>query len=238
MYLPFTLSVAPTDRLGFSVEVPYVYQSNSAVNTGVLLGSGGQMAGMRKQTAAMGGPQSGNGSGSGPMSSAKPDNYGRSASGVGDVTAKAGYVLVQEGETLPRIRPYLFVKFPTGDKDRALGTGAFDEGAAVEFFKQLGNWYNFAEIGYTFQGNSSVLPLKDYLSFNAGTGYAVTDKLLPMLIVKTSTAPVSGGSDLLETRLKIRYLATSNTGIDAYAGKGWTRNSPDFTSGLSFNYDF
>lgn len=240
VYLPFTLTVAPTERLGFSVEVPYVYQSNSAVNTGVLLGSGGQMAGMRKQTAAMGGPQSGsgNGGGSGSMSSANPQNYDRSASGVGDVTARAGYVLFEEGESMPRIRPYLFVKFPTGDEYRALGTGAFDEGAAVELFKQLGNWYSFAELGYTFQGNSSLLPLKDYVSFNAGTGYAIGEKWLPMLIVKTSSAPVSGVSALIETRLKLKYLATSNTGIEAYAGKGWTSGSPDFTGGLSVSYDF
>lgn len=240
VFLPFTLTVAPTERLGFSLEVPYVYQSNSAVNTGVLLGSGGQMAGMRKQPPAkggsMGGASSGNGSGS--MSSAAPENYGRSASGVGDVTAKAGYVLVEEGEAMPRIRPYLFVKFPTGDKDRALGTGSFDEGAAVEFFKQLGNWYSFAEVGYTFQGSSSVLPLKDYVSFNAGTGYAISEKLLPMLIVKTSSTPISGGRELLETRLKLKYLATTNTGIEAYVGKGWTRSSPDFTSGVSITYDF
>ena len=240
LYLPFTLTVAPTERLGFSLEVPYVYQSNSAVNTGVLLGSGGQMAGMRKQPSAMGGTMSGSpsGSGSGSMSSANPENYGRSASGVGDVTAKAGYVLLEEGELVPRVRPYLFVKFPTGDKDRALGTGSFDEGAAIEFFKQLDNWYSFAELGYTFQGNSSVLPLKNYVSFNAGTGHAIGEKLLPMLIVKTSSAPVSGGSALLETRLKLKYLATTKTGIEVYAGKGWTRNSPDFTSGVSISYDF
>ncbi|WP_136513308.1 transporter [Geomonas edaphica] len=240
LYVPFTLTVAPTERLGFSLEVPYVYQSNSSVNTGVLLGSSGQVGGMRKETAAMSGSMGGSssGSGGGSMSSATPDNYGRSASGVGDVTAKAGYVLVEEGELMPRIRPYLSVKFPTGDKGSALGTGSFDEGAAVEFFKQLGNWYSFAELGYTFQGHSSVLPLKDYASFNAGTGYAVTEKLLPMLIVKTSSAPISGGSDLLETRLKLKYLATKNTGIEAYAGKGWTRSSPDFTSGVSITYDF
>lgn len=239
VYVPLTLAIAPTDRLGFAVEIPYVYQSNSAVNTGVLLGSGGRMTGMQKEVAAMNGPQMGGGSGGGgSMSSANPGNFGRSSSGLGDITAKGGYVLVQEGEVIPRIRPYLFVKFPTGDENQALGTGAFDEGVAVEFLKQIGNWYSFAEAGYTFQGSSSVLPLKDYFSFNAGTGYAINDKLLPMLIVKAAGAPLAGARDLLETRLKLKYLATEHTGFEAFVGKGWTRSSPDYGSGIAVIYDF
>ncbi|MBJ6750244.1 transporter [Geomonas anaerohicana] len=234
IYLPVTVALAATDRLGFSLEIPYVYQSNSAVNTGVLLGSGGHMAGMQKQVAAMSGQHGGSGS----MSTAKPDNYGRSSSGLGDITAKAGYVLVPEGELMPRIRPYLFVKIPTGDENKALGTGAFDEGGAVELFKQVDRWYSFVETGYTFQGKSSLLPLKDYLSFNAGTGYAVTDTLLPMLVVKTSTAPIEGSSTLVETRLKLKYLATGHTSIEGYLAKGWTRSSADYGSGIAVSYEF
>lgn len=235
VYLPVTLTVAPTERVAFAVEIPYVYQSNSAVNTGVLLGSGGMRAGMRK-TAAMSAPHMGGASG--PMSSANPGNYGHSSSGVGDITAKAGYVLVREGEAIPTIRPYLFVKFPTGDQDRALGTGAFDEGVAVEFLKQFGDWYTFVETGYTFQGNSSRLPLKDYFSFEAGIGRALGEKLLPMLVVKAAGAPMAGTDERLETRLKLKYLATERTGLEAYLGKGWTDSSPDYGGGIAVSYDF
>ncbi|WP_236026095.1 transporter [Geomonas azotofigens] len=234
VYLPLTVGVAATDRLGFSVEIPYVYQSNSAVNTGVILGSGGQRAGMQKEVAAMNGGHGGSGS----MSTAPSGSYGGSASGLGDITAKAGYVLVPEGEFMPRIRPYLFVKFPTGDENKALGTGAFDEGGAVEIFKQLGNWYTFAEAGYTLQGRSSVLPLKDYCSVNAGAGYAVTEALLPMLVVKTSSAPIEGASQLVETRIKLKYLVTGKTSLEGYLAKGWTRSSADFGSGIAVSYDF
>ncbi|QXE91984.1 transporter [Geomonas subterranea] len=234
IYLPVTVSVAATERLGFSLEIPYVYQSNSAVNTGVLLGSGGQMAGMQKETAAMSGQHGGSGS----MSSAKPGSYSRSARGLGDVTAKAGYVLVPEGDIMPRIRPYLFVKFPTGDESRALGTGAFDQGGAVEFFKQVERWYSFVETGYTVQGHSPVLPLKDYFSFNAGTGYAITETLLPMVVLKTSTAPIEGASALVDTRIKLKYLVTGRTSIEGYLAKGWTRSSADYGSGLAVSYDF
>lgn len=234
VYLPFTVAVYPTERLGFSLEIPYVYQSSSAVNTGVFLGAGGQMMRVRKQVAAM----TGSAMGAGLMSSATAADSDRSQGGLGDVTAKGGYVLVPEGDLMPRIRPYVFVKFPTADRDKALGTGAFDEGFAVEFSKWLGGWYSFAEAGYTFQGKSPTLALKNYLSYNAGAGYLLGEKFLPMLIIKGSGAPIEGSADLLEVRLKLKYQATARTGIDGYFAKGITTNSPEYGSGLAIFYDF
>lgn len=241
IYVPFTLAVYPSERLGFLLEIPYVYQSSSAVNTGILLGpGGGQMTGMRKEAAAMPGsggamPGTGGGSGGGTSSSSTAS---KSRQGVGDLTLKAGYVLVPEGESVPRVRPYLFVKVPTADRDQMLGTGEFDEGVAVEFTKQHGNWYSFAEAGYTFQGNSPVLDLKDYFSFNAGTGYLLGERYLPMLIVKASSAPIAGASDLVDLRLKLKYLAGAKTGIEGYVAKGVTRSTPDYGGGLAVYYDF
>ena len=255
IYLPVTLAIYPTQRLGFSLEIPYVYQSSSAVNTTVFTGSGARiMAGMRKQAAAMTGSPGGSGpagggtqgppgtsgmSGTpGSMSTATTARSNESHGGLGDITAKAGYVLVPEGDLVPRVRPYVFVKFPTADRDNALGTGEFDEGFAVEFSKLLGNWYFFAEAGYTFQGTSPLLPLKDYLSYSAGTGYIVGERFLPMFVLKGSGAPVEGADDLLEMRIKLKYLATSQTGIEGYVAKGVTRSTPDYGSGLAIFYDF
>ena len=251
IYLPVTFAVYPTQRLGFSVEIPYVYQSSSAVNTTVFTGSGSRMAGMRKQGAAMTGTPGGSGPTGGvtpgtpgmpgtpgSMSTAAAARSNESHGGLGDITAKAGYVLVPEGDLVPRVRPYVFVKFPTADRDNALGTGEFDEGFAVELSKLLGNWYCFAEAGYTFQGTSPLLPLKDYLSYNAGTGYIIGERFLPMFVLKGSEAPVEGASDLLEMRIKLKYLATSQTGIEGYVAKGVTRSTPDYGSGLAIFYDF
>lgn len=242
IYVPFTLAVYPSDRLGFMLEIPYVYQSSSAVNTGVLLGpGGGQMTGMRKEAAAMpgsGGTMPGTGGGSGGGTSSGSTVSNKSRQGVGDLTLKGGYVLVQEGEYVPRVRPYLFVKFPTADRDQMLGTGEFDEGFAVEFSKQYGNWYSFAEGGYTFQGTSAVLPLKDYFSFNAGTGYQLGERFLPMMLIKSTGAPIAGASDLLELRLKLKMLVGAKSGIDGYVAKGITRSSPDYGVGLAIYHDF
>lgn len=183
-------------------------------------------------------PSMSGGMGNGATSSGSGTDATGAQNGIGDITAKAGYVLVPEGELMPKVRPYFTLKFPTADSSRALGTGAFDEGGVVELSKWLGNWYCFAEGGYVFQGKSSVLPVQDYFSYDAGAGYLVKERVLPMLIVKGSTPPVQGSSSLLELRLKLKYRLASSSFLEGYLSKGMTTNSPDYGSGLAVSYEF
>lgn len=241
IFVPFTVAVYPTERLDFSLEIPFVYQSSSAVVAGAFMGMQRQSMGTGSPAvaAAMGGPGAGGGStGPGPRTTASASNIGNAQSGLGDLTFKAGYIVVPEGDHLPSIRPNLSVKIPTADKNKFLGTGAFDESIGVEFAKWFGDWLADGELGYTFQGKSSVLAVKDYFYYNGGIGYRLTERLRPMLILKGSTPTVEGASPLLETRLKVRYQITEHTGIDGYLSKGITAASPDYGTGLAVCFEF
>ena len=229
IYAPLTIIASPTSRLGFSLEIPFVYQSNGNVVSS--LGRGGMQGSRTTMLPTVG--MAGSGSGISPASSSN-----QSESGLGDITLKGGYILVHEKDSMPQIRPTVFVKFPTADKNKSLGTGAFDEGFAVEVSKWLGSWNPFAEAGYTIQGKSTQLTLRNYMSYNAGLGYQVTESFRPILLVKGTTSPADGASSLLEVRLKLKYQATTHTGIDGYVAKGVTTNSPDYGTGLSIYYDF
>lgn len=230
VYMPLTATVYPTARLDVSLEIPYVYQSSSAANVGIFRGSQGQTMGMQDIGVGTAG------TGSGMMTSPTAGGTHNTQSGLGDVVASAGYVLIPESKLMPQIRPSIFVKFPTADK--ALGTGEIDEGFAVALSKWLGDWYSFAEVGYTIQGASATLPLKDYLSYRAGTGYQVTDKLRPMLILKGATSPAESTTDLLEARLRLIYQASKRTVIEGYLARGLATSSPDYGAGLAIFYDF
>jgi hypothetical protein len=234
---PFTLMASPTHRLGLLLEIPFVYQSNGNVVSSI---SGGGMQSnknmMLSSPVGMGGMSGMSGSGNGVLSSSSSRN--QSQSGLGDITLKIGYVLVPEKDSIPQIRPTAFIKFPTADKNKSLGTGEFDEGFAVEISKWFGGWYPFAEAGYTVQGKSAQLSLKNYMTYNAGVGYQVADNFRPILLIRGTTPPADGASSLLEVRLKLKYQATKHTGIDGYFAKGITTNSPDYGTGLSVYYDF
>ncbi|MDD2582549.1 MAG: transporter [Desulfuromonadaceae bacterium] len=233
IFAPLTIMASPTDRLGLSLEIPYIYQSNGNVVSSI---ASGGMQGSKTTMLTAVGMNGTSGSGSGMSSSSSSTS--QSESGLGDITLRVGYVLVPEKGSMPQIRPMAYVKFPTADKNRSLGTGEFDEGAAVEISKWIGNWNPFAEAGYTVQGKSAQLALKNYISYDAGVGYQVADNFRPILLVKGGTSPADGASSLLEVRLKLKYQATNHTGIEGYAAKGITTNSPDYGAGLAVFYDF
>lgn len=237
IYIPFTVAYYPTDRINLSVEIPYVYQSNGNVISGVY---SGRRWGKTMQLPAANGPggTGGMGAGNGGMGGQATVNSQQAQNGLGDITVKGGYVLVVEKEFMPQIRPNAFVKFPTADKDRALGTGEFDEGFAVELSKWLGDWNTFAEVGYTIQGKTADLPLRNMMTYNAGVAWQVSDRFRPILFIKGATPPADNSGSLLEVRMKLKYQASAHTGIEVYAAKGVTDNSPDYGSGLAVFYDF
>jgi hypothetical protein len=183
----------------------------------------------------MGAP--GSGAGMGGSGTTTNRDTSRAQSGLGDITLRAGYVLMAEGDAMPQIRPNLAIKAPTADKDRGLGTGKFDEGLAVEFSKWFGDWQAAIEPGYTIQGKADGLSLKNYFSCNGGIGYQLTEKLMPALIIKSSSPLVAGGTALVEGRLKLSYQATQKVGIEFYAAKGITSSTPDYSTGLTVFYD-
>lgn len=232
VFIPFTAAVHPSERLDFFVEIPIIYQSNNNVVS--RLGSG-----IHSGQFAMGSSVASPVEGSGMMGgSSGMGNGGMGQGGIGDITVKAGYVLVPEKERVPQIRPNVFVKFPTADKSKSLGTGAYDGGFALEFLKWLDSWIAYAETGYAIQGKSSAIALKNYLYYTIGAGYQVTDNFRPMFILKGSTAPVDGVDPLLEARVKLKYQVSQHTGIEGYLAKGITTSSPDYGTGLAVFYDF
>lgn len=235
IYAPLTIIASPTDRLGLLLEFPFIYQSNGNVVSSIA--RGGMQGSKTTMLPAFGmSGMSRSRSGSGISSSSVGTN--QSESGLGDLTLKVGYILFPEQDSMPQIRPMAFVKFPTADKNKSLGTGELDGGGAVEISKWLGSWNPFAEVGYTVQGKSGQLALRKYITYTAGVGYQVAVDFRPVLLIKGTTPPADGASSLLEVRLKLKYQATKHTGIVGYMAKGITTSSPDYGAGLSVFYDF
>ncbi len=239
VFLPFMVEVFPTERLDFSLEIPLIYQSSSAVVAGEFAGMrqgaalgtmGAAMRSMTAVTAAMTGP--------GPRTNASPFNVNDSQFGIGDLKLGAGYVLYTEEKYVPAIRPNFFLKIPTAEKDKFLGTGAFDGGVGVELTKWFGKWIADGDIGYVFQGNSSVVTVKDYMYYDISAGYQVSPNLRPIFLLKGSTPTVDGASALLEARLRVKYQISQHIGIDGYVSKGITTASPDYGTGVALFYYF
>ncbi len=219
MYAPFAVSVNPTERLNLSLEIPFIYQNNGNIVSGISIN--------KSQNAT---------TASAVTSSSTSAN--QEENGLGDIILRAGYTLVPDTDSTPQVHPTAFIKFPTADKNKSLGTGEYDEGFAVEISKWLGKWYSSVEAGYTVQGRSSQFALRNYLTYNAGIGYRISNDIFTSFLISGTSPPGDGTGSILEAQLKMQYQLTQHAALIGSAVKGISTYSPDYGTGLVICYSF
>ena len=232
VYVPLIASWYPDERFDISVEVPYIYQSNSQVTTSIFQTNAATSN--SKTLARRGGP--GGGITTGTTSST--NNSSSAVSGLGDIIVRAGYIMFFEKDYLPQVRTSLLVKTPTASVSDGLGTGEFDFGGGLDLNKWFGDLHLAGEALYNYQGKVDGFGLKNYVSYNGTVGYQVTRSIRPMLIIKGATAPSTYSDDLLEARVRLLWDLTSATTIDLFASRGISNSSPDYGGGIAAIYSF
>ncbi len=228
--IPLKLYWYPTDRLDFSLEIPYLYQSNSVTTP---FGTGRFKTAKMQQSGGVQGPKR-----NGSSTFASTFDVSRSQSGIGDLVLKGGYVVFQEEKFIPEIRPEVYVKVPTADKNKGLGTGEFDGGVGVTLTKWVDNWNGYFEGVYNLIGKSQDFSLKDFFSYEVGVGYQVTDRFLPSIALKGATNPEDGSEPPFEMRIKALYNVTGKLGVDGYLSKGFNDGTADYGAGAEISYNF
>jgi len=223
--IPLTFDWFPDRRLNLELTVPFVYQDTS--NTGYAATGGGMMM------AISGGRGMNRTSGSAAFSGDEKQ------SGLGDITLTGAYKVILDGKGTPDLGLTCYLKFPTADEDKGLGTGAFDWGPGLQLSKWLGDWQPFVEGRYVIQGSSAdEIGAKDYFLADAGVGYGWSDKLYTALFSRLGTAAFDGLDAPLDVRLKTVWKISDNNTTEVYLLKGVSDGSPDFGAGISFYVSF
>lgn len=225
---PLVIDWFPTERLDLELIVPFLYQRTT--NTGhAALGT--SMQSTAAKSVARGSMMNGTGGGGG---GAFGGDYG-----LGDITLTSGYSVMMDSDTSPQVRPTIYLKFPTADKNSGLGTGEFDFGAGVAVSKWLGNWRPFAEGRYVVQGgahdDSGAL---DFVTADAGIAYSWNERLLTSAYARFGSRLFDSLSPPLEARLKTVWHFGERTYAEAYALKGLSDGSPDYGGGVSVFREF
>lgn len=241
VYMPLIATWSPNGRFDIGMEIPVLYQNNANVTTDLY--RSGQQSSTAATTVAKGGP-GGSGMGlqqqgaGGPGGAATSGTSSSTVTGLGDIIMRLGVIALIEGESVPQIRPSLYVKFPTANSSDGLGTGEFDAGAGVEVTKWLGDLHLTGEGMYTWQGITEGFGLKNYFSYTGGVGYQLTEQLEPMVLVKGATPPSDYSSELLEVRARLIWTISSSTSLDLYGSHGIADSSPEYGGGIAVIYSF
>ncbi|WP_237560665.1 transporter [Geobacter anodireducens] len=230
--VPLIVDLYPTERLDLELIIPWVYQTNGDNAYGTVMP---YRQGYARGAATATGTRFQ--AGAGGSSGSTAGGSAGSASGLGDITLTAGYIIIPEGTVVPRVRPLIYLKFPTADENKGLGTGKFDAGGGLALDKWLGDWRPFGEAVWIVQGSSDLYATKDYLSYEAGLGRQFTPSLYAAILGRGATAPAEDSDAPFEGRLKGVY-AVGSMALEGYVAAGLSDASPDFAAGLTVFYDF
>ncbi|MBA4424016.1 MAG: hypothetical protein C0390_13120, partial [Syntrophus sp. (in: bacteria)] len=159
-------------------------------------------------------------------------------SGIGDINMTTGWTLLREGETTPKVRPTFYLKVPSGDLDRGLGTGTVEAGPGLSVSKWLGNVQLFGEGAYIFQNNKSDYPGRNYVSYLGGAGIQATERWFVSVLAKGSSARSEGAEAQTEGRLKVNFTHSRRLSWEIYGFTGFTNASPDIGGGMMMIYRF
>lgn len=223
--LPVLLAVNPTEAIDMTFELPMVFLTSKSGSGVVVTQSGGGGRGRRPSSATT-------------TTSTSTLSTTTTEAGLGDISFAAGWTALADGEQTPKIRPTLYLKAPTGDKNHGLGTGTFEGGPGVSVSKWLGDVQLFAEGAYIFQNSISDYQGKNYISYSAGGGVQATDRLFVSLFAKGSSARVDAGTAPVEGRVKVNFLQSRRISWELYALAGFTDASPAVGGGMLLMYQF
>lgn len=228
--MPLLVMANPMDDLDLTLELPLVYQ-NSRSGSGVMVTQSGRGSGS----------VSGRGRGMVGGSTATTTVTGGgtvSEAGVGDINLTVGWTMFQDEGNRPRIRSTLYLKAPSGDDSRGLGTGTFEGGPGLSVSKWLGDLQLFGDGAWILQESTATYQGKNYVAYSIGAGLQAMDRLFVSLYAKGSLRRVEGGSAPLEGRLKVNFLQSRRIAWEVYAATGFTDASPAVGGGMFVMYQF
>lgn len=157
-------------------------------------------------------------------------------SGLGDVTAAAGYTVFAGQKFLLDL--VANVKFGTADASKNLGTGENDYSAQVDGFYTLDKTTLFASAGYKIIGSPPGVTLNNIaygtLGFSQKTGDTGTVGL--MVDAGQSTSAINPGTR--EMTVFVSNKISKIIKIQASLMKGFSDSSPDFGVGLMLTGTF
>ena len=161
-----------------------------------------------------------------------------SASGLGDITASAGYELFSSADRTAGLDLTGKVKFGTADENKGLGTGKNDYGVALDAYKVSGNWTVFGGAGWMKYGSSQYIKLTNGFNANAGFGYKLgsNDDVGAFYYYREKIS--TPGASQSELTGYWNHKLTDALRLQTYVLAGFANGSPDYGVGATLKYRF
>jgi len=155
--------------------------------------------------------------------------------GLGDIFARASYVLAPQRNGWPSFTLRALTKVPTASAARGLGTGEWDAGAFLSLARFSGNSYLTAEVGYLWLGDPPGATYLDPVSYAAGIGRTFVNGRLGALLLYSGTGKIFAEYEApRQIGLGLNWRFSQRLGVFTNLARGLSETVPDF--GLSFGF--
>lgn len=160
------------------------------------------------------------------------------ASGLGDVVAKASYGFVRDAAAQFGMDVTGKIKFGTADENKGLGTGKNDYGLGVSAYKGFGALTLFGGVEYVKYGSSTYIPLNNGWDGNLGASYKLgsADTVGAYYYYRQKISDL--GYQQSEGTAYWDHKFGANLRLQIYALAGFTDGSPDWGTGANIRYSF
>lgn len=160
-------------------------------------------------------------------------------SGLGDIMIRGTYTLKREESNSFDLALAGKVKLPTADKNKGLGTGKFDEGAGLEFAKEvIPGWTLLADGYYTLIGDPSGVNFNNQLSLDLGFYRPLRENLALTVLFETQSAIVDGNADPRSISGTLSYSVRDGVQLSGGLTLGMSDGSPDIGISAGFSSKF
>ena len=222
--MPLSIFLYPAEKLDVTLEIPFLYLSSKSGSGVIVTHSGGAGRGRSASTSA--------------TTTTTTTTTTVQESGIGDINMTTGWTLLPDREGTPKVRPTLYLKVPSGDLNRGLGTGTVEAGPGLSVSKWLGSIQLFGEGAYIFQSSKSDYSGRNYVSYLGGAGIQATERLYVSALAKGSSARSEGAEAQAEGRLRMSFMQSRLISWEIYGSAGFTNASPDLGGGMMMIYQF
>ncbi len=161
-----------------------------------------------------------------------------SASGIGDVVAKASYTVLYDRDSRFGVDVGGKIKFGTADENKGLGTGKNDYGVTVDAYKGIGEWTVFGGVGYTQYGSSAYIPLHNGANANVGASFRFSKNNSAGAYYYYRQRISDYGYQQSEVTGYFNHHFSDTMRLQVYALAGLSNGSPDVGGGASLKWSF
>lgn len=146
-------------------------------------------------------------------------------SGFGDLALRVKGKLLDEGEIVPCVSARFMLKIPTGDEERALGSGAMDYGFGLLLQKEMRSFFTYLNADVIIPGQAfkqADISLRPFVDIMMGAEYKFNEHLSGLMQLSCISRPFKDtGIDMLSAVIWNVLLGLShvtNKGVTIQGG--------------------